>query len=195
MFARNLSIIFAAAVVIAGAAIVIVGAASPAAADDIEAKVGACGLCHGTDGRPVGPEIPVIWGQKQNFLVKEIHDYRAGDRYNALMAAVAHGIAQEDTRPIGAYFAAKTWPKGTPSSAGPDPSITDKLEQCQACHQPGFLGGDQGPRLAGLNEKYLAKTMDDFANGQRTNNLDMPGFMKALTESERHAIAKYLAGL
>jgi cytochrome c553 len=188
MFARRLSIIFAAAVIVAGAAM-------PAAADDIEAKTQVCGLCHGSNGVPVGPEIPVIWGQQQNFLVKEIHDYRAGDRYNALMAAVAHGVAQEDTRPIGAYFAAKTWPKGTPSSAGPDPSITDKLEQCQACHQPGFLGGAQGPRLAGLNQQYLAKTMDDFANGVRTNNLDMPGFMKALTESERHAMAKYLSGL
>ena len=114
MFARNLSIIFAAAVMIAGAAM-------PAAADDIEAKVGVCGLCHGTDGRPVGPEIPVIWGQKQNYLVKEIHDYRAGDRYNALMAPVAHGIAQEDTRPIGAYFAAKPGPKARPPPPAPTP--------------------------------------------------------------------------
>ena len=37
--------------------------------------------------------------------------------------------------------------------------------------------------------------MNAFANGTRTNNLDMPGFMKALTQSEREAIAKYLAGL
>jgi cytochrome c553 len=193
MFARYVSIIFAAAVMIAGAALP--AAADDAAANAIEAKTQVCGLCHGPDGHPVGPEVPVIWGQQQNYLVKEIHDYRAGDRYNALMAPVAHGIAQEDTRPIGAYFAAKPWPKATPSSAGPDPSITDKLEQCQACHQPGFLGGAQGPRLAGLNEKYLAKTMDDFANGVRANNLDMPGFMKALSESERHAMAKYLSGL
>ena len=29
----------------------------------------------------------------------------------------------------------------------------------------------------------------------RTNNLDMPGFMRALTDSQREAIAHYLAGL
>ena len=37
--------------------------------------------------------------------------------------------------------------------------------------------------------------MKSFANDERTNNLDMPGFMKALTESQRDAIAHYLAGL
>ena len=37
--------------------------------------------------------------------------------------------------------------------------------------------------------------MNSFANDERTNNLDMPGFMKALAESQRDAIAHYLAGL
>jgi mono/diheme cytochrome c family protein len=37
--------------------------------------------------------------------------------------------------------------------------------------------------------------MNSFADGHRTNNLDMPGFMKALTESERDAMGHYLAGL
>jgi cytochrome c553 len=186
MLARHLSIIFATAVIVA---------AMPAAADDIEAKAQVCTLCHGANGVPVGPEIPVIWGQLEGYLVKQLHDFRAGDRYNALMAPSAAGIAQEDTRPIGAYFAAKAWPKQAPSSAGPDPAITDKLAQCQACHQPGFLGGAQGPRLAGLNYQYLATAMRNFADGKRTNNGDMPGFMKALTEDERNAMAKYLAGL
>ena len=186
MFARHLSIIFAAAVIVA---------AHSAAADDIEAKVQACTLCHGTNGVPVGQEIPVIWGQQQDYLVKQLHDYRAGDRYNAMMAPSAAGIAQEDTRPIAAYFAVKSWPKQAAAAAGAAPEIADKLAQCQSCHQPGFLGGAQGPRLAGLNKQYLATAMRNFANDQRTNNGDMPGFMKALTESERDAMAKYLAGL
>jgi hypothetical protein len=37
--------------------------------------------------------------------------------------------------------------------------------------------------------------MNAFADGKRTNNLDMPGFMKTLTASERDAMAKYIAGL
>ena len=49
------------------------------------------------------------------------------------------------------------------------------------------------PRLAGLSYEYLAAAMLAFANGERTNNLDMPGFMRALTERERNAIARYLS--
>jgi mono/diheme cytochrome c family protein len=37
--------------------------------------------------------------------------------------------------------------------------------------------------------------MREFATGERPNNLDMPKFMRALTESERDAIARYLAAL
>ncbi len=37
--------------------------------------------------------------------------------------------------------------------------------------------------------------MDAFADGKRTNNLDMPGFMKALPENQRQAIAHYLSAL
>jgi mono/diheme cytochrome c family protein len=37
--------------------------------------------------------------------------------------------------------------------------------------------------------------MDSFENEQRTNNLDMPGFMKALTEDQRQAVAHYLSAL
>jgi mono/diheme cytochrome c family protein len=37
--------------------------------------------------------------------------------------------------------------------------------------------------------------MNSFADGSRTNNGDMPGFMKALSPADRDAMAKYLAGL
>jgi cytochrome c553 len=176
------------------AAIVIFSAAPASADDDVAQKVAACGLCHGMDGKPVGPSIPVIWGQQVSYLTKQLHDFRSDDRHNAIMAPVAAAIAQPDTRPIAAYFAAKPWPAST-GGPGPDPSIADKLDQCQSCHQPGFVGGPPAPRLAGLNYQYLVSAMRQFANGQRTNNLDMPKFMQALTEDEREKMAKFLAGL
>jgi hypothetical protein len=37
--------------------------------------------------------------------------------------------------------------------------------------------------------------MREFADGGRTNNLDMPKFMQALPEGERDAIARYLSAL
>ena len=65
---------------------------------------------------------------------------------------------------------------------------------CKACHQPHFEGGAPAPRLAGLSYDYLVSAMQSFADGDRTNNGDMPKFMKALSDGERQEMAKYLAG-
>jgi cytochrome c553 len=66
---------------------------------------------------------------------------------------------------------------------------------CKACHGQNFEGTQAGPRLAGQGYDYLVAAMDSFANAQRTNNLDMPGFMSALTQDQRQAIAHYLSAL
>ena len=51
------------------------------------------------------------------------------------------------------------------------------------------------PRLAGLSYEYLQAQMDAFADGRRTNNLDMPKFMHMPRRSEQAAIARYLSAL
>jgi cytochrome c553 len=176
-----------------GAAILVTAIALPAAADDIESKTQVCGVCHGQNGVPTTANTPVIWGQQQNYLVKQIHDYRAGDRNNPVMSPVASGVKQEDTRPIAAYFAGKTWP--APKAADAAASPPEGIAMCKACHQPNFEGGAPAPRLAGLSYDYLVAAMKNFADDQRTNNGDMPKFMKALTDSQRDAIARYLSAL
>jgi cytochrome c553 len=172
--------------------------AMPAAADDVEAKVQTCSQCHGESGQPTDPKtIPIIWGQQENYLYKELHDFHSGARSNATMSPVAQGIELPDLRALADYLAAKTWPAepaANPAAAA-QADIAGKIEMCKACHQPHFEGGAPAPRLAGLSYEYLLSAMNAFADGQRSNNLDMPGFMKALSQSDRDAIAKYLAGL
>jgi len=189
MFGRLFSTIFAAGVGFAVATL-------PAyAADDIEAKAQVCTACHGQNGVPTDPKtIPIIWGQQQSYLVKQLHDYRSGDRDNPIMSLIAKGIDQQDLRKVAAYFAAKNWP-ASPAPAVAAASPPKGIAQCQACHQPNFEGGMPAPRLAGLSYKYLVAAMRNFADGQRTNNLDMPKFMHALTESDRDAMARYLSAL
>jgi cytochrome c553 len=164
------------------------------AADDIEAKAQTCAACHGQNGVPTDPKtIPIIWGQEQSYLVKQMRDYRNGERDNPIMSPIAKSIAQEDIRKIAAYFAAKSWPAQRSTAAAASPP--NGIAQCQPCHQPNFEGGPPAPRLAGLSYEYLVAAMRNFAADERTNNGDMPKFMQALTDSERDAMARYLSGL
>jgi cytochrome c553 len=168
--------------------------AAPARAqDDPAARAQLCGACHGVDGKPVSAIMPIIWGQQSNYLYKEMHDYHSGQRYNATMTPLVKGFDLPNLRKLADYFAAKTWPahQTNVAAAAAPPAAT----MCKACHGQNFEGTQAGPRLAGQSYDYLLATMDSFANEQRTNNLDMPGFMKALTEDQRQAVAHYLSAL
>jgi len=109
------------------------------------------------------------------------------------MSPLAKDLAEGDLRKIAAYFAAKTWP-ARPAAAKPA-TPPKSIAQCQACHQSNFEGGMPAPRLAGLSYEYLVASMRAFAKDERTNNLDMPGFMRSLSERERSAIARYVSAL
>ena len=101
------------------------------AADDIEAKVQLCAACHGENGVPADPRtIPIIWGQQQSYLVKQLHDYRSGDRDNPIMSPIAKGLAQEDLRKIAAYFAAKPWPQHAPAVGATPPNGQNMTRWC-----------------------------------------------------------------
>jgi cytochrome c553 len=170
--------------------------ATPAsnAADGIEGIAQVCAACHGDKGVPTDPKTnPVIWGQEQSYLMKQLRDFRNGERNSAVMSPIAKGLAESDLRNIAAYFAAKTWP--AKRAAANPPAPPKGIAQCQACHQPNFEGGMPAPRLAGLSYEYLVASMRSFARDERTNNLDMPMFMRMLSERERNAIARYLAAL
>src|SRR5947209_13508058 len=175
MFTRLFSTIVSAGVSFA------ITAVSAYSADDIEAKAQACAACHGQNGVPTDPKtIPNIWGQEKSYLVKQLHDYRSGDRDNPIMSPIAKDLAQGDLRKIAAYFAAKTWPANEPAPAAA--SLPKGMAQCQPCHQQNFEGGMPAPRLAGLSYEYLVTSMRAFATEERTNNGDMPKFMHMLSD-------------
>jgi cytochrome c553 len=182
---------------ISGAVVIFAVVAVPAnAADEIEAKVQICGSCHGQNGEPMDPKtMPTIWGQQPSYLFKQLHDFRSGDRASPIMAAMAKAVTQEDLRAVANYFAAKPWPAKKAAAAAPAAPPETKIGVCKACHQPNFEGGPPAPRLAGLSYEYLLAAMNGFADGQRTNNLDMPTLMKALTPADRDDIAHYLSAL
>ena len=165
------------------------------AADDIEAKVQVCAACHGQNGVPIDPENHSDHlGPAASYLYKELHDYQSGARDNPDHVAPRQGsVAGRPAQDRGLLRRPRAGRRNPPAPAAAAPP--EGIAQCRLCHQPNFEGGPPAPRLAGLSYEYLVGAMRSFADDKRTNNLDMPGFMRALSESDRDAMARYLAGL
>jgi cytochrome c553 len=187
MFNRHLPTIF-------GALVMVAALGAPAgAAEGLEAKLQVCSSCHGENGQPIDATIPIIWGQTEYFLVKQLHDYKSADRENLVMASFAKRLTQAELRPAAAYFSKKSWPARTAPVAAA--SLPDGITVCQICHQPNFVGGLPAPRLAGQSYEYLVEAMRSFAEGDRTNNADMVKIMQELSPAQREAIARYISSL
>ena len=178
---------------IAGAVTILAIFALPANADELEDSLQTCNSCHGQNGEPIAKIIPIIWGQQESYLVKQIHDYKSKDRENSIMTPMVEGIKQPDIRKVARYFAAKTWP--AQHAADPAASPPAGMAVCRICHQENFQGGLPAPRLAGQSYEYLVGAMNAFADDQRTNSADMMKLMKALTPADRQAMARYLSAL
>jgi cytochrome c553 len=167
-------------------------------AEAIDAKLQTCTACHGANGVPINATTPIIWGQQEYFIVKQLHDYKSGDRDNQLMATFAKTLSQADLRPAAAYFAKLNWP-ARPAAAAVAAAIPSPpppgMAVCQICHQQNFVGGLPAPRLAGQSYEYLVEAMRRFADGERTNNADMVKIMEALSPAERETMARYISNL
>ena len=76
-------------------------AANPVAGKE---KSKTCAACHGPDGNSAAPDFPRLAGQNQDYLVKALSDYKAGDRKNAIMAPQAANLSKRDIDDLAAYF-------------------------------------------------------------------------------------------
>jgi cytochrome c553 len=157
------------------------------------AKLLVCTTCHGVRGVPQNPTIPVIWGQQENYLLKQLHDFESGDRAFEAMAWMASTLSQSEMASAAAYFAKKSWPARSAGATSASPPAL--VAVCQACHQQNLGGGLPAPRLAGQSYEYLVEAMRSYAEGERTNSTEMSSIMKALSSGEREEMARYISGL
>jgi cytochrome c553 len=166
---------------------------APTGEREFGAKMVVCAICHGARGAPQNPTIPVIWGQQENYLLKQLHDFDSGDRAFEAMAWMASTLSQSEMASAAADFAKKSWPARSAGATATTPPATAAV--CQVCHQQNFVGGLPAPRLAGQSYEYLVEAMRRYADGERTNSADMTNLMKALPPAEREAMARYISGL
>ncbi|WP_292521212.1 cytochrome c [Mesorhizobium sp.] len=63
-----------------------------------------CQVCHGKDGIAKLPGAPNIAGQKEDYLVKALMAFKAGERKNEQMTIVSKGLSDEDIADVAAYY-------------------------------------------------------------------------------------------
>lgn len=80
---------------------------APALAGDVaagKAKAVTCSACHGASGVSAVPTFPNLAGQKEQYIIKQLKDFKSGARKDATMNGMAAALSEEDMANIAAYY-------------------------------------------------------------------------------------------
>jgi cytochrome c553 len=166
-----------------------------------------CAGCHGPDGNSANPEWPKLAGQGAPYLVKQLHNFKDGDRKNATMAPMAMGLSDQDMENLAAYFSDQTMSQGAAEKSLVElgekiyrgGNAASGVAACIGCHGPTGAGNPAAkfPRLAGQHAKYVENQLHAFKSGERNNDAGkmMRNIAARMTDKEIQAVASYVQGL
>jgi cytochrome c553 len=180
-------------------------AGDPAKGQAIVGKV--CAACHGFDGNSFLPANPSLAGQHEEYLLKQLTEFKAGARNSPIMAPMVATLTADDMRNLAAYYASQT-----PKQMGAKDkdlvaqgrklyrggNAANGVAACAGCHSPNGAGiPAQYPRLASQHADYVAGQLKAFRAGDRANdpNQMMRSTAVKLTDKEIAALAEYISGL
>ena len=160
-----------------------------------------CSICHGAKGLS-GTEAPNLAGQYPEVVIKQMADYRHGDRSSSIMQALAQDLSEADVRDVAAYYAYLPKVVNTSPAFGLSaPALVRvggpmrNIAPCASCH--GGIDHKLGaPWLEGMPAGYLVAQLNGFKAGQRRNdsNSQMRNMARALSAGEIEAIARFYSG-
>jgi cytochrome c553 len=164
-----------------------------------------CAACHSADGTRGSPANPIIAGQHPEYLVKQLQEFKGGQRNNAIMKGFAATLSDDDMKNVAAFYAGKDAKPGfakdkTLVQLGERiyrGGIAEKaVPACAACHSPNGAGVPvQYPRLASQHADYTEAQMVAFRSGGRANSAQMVTIAARMSDREIKAVADYIAGL
>jgi cytochrome c553 len=164
-----------------------------------------CAACHGADGNGVIALNPKLAGQHSDYLIKQLHDFKAGRRANAVMSGMVANLSDDDIKGLANYFAAQTPTLGKAKLNGTG-SLGEKIYRggiaatnvpaCAACHGANGEGlPKRFPRISGQHADYTAQQLKIFRTAERANAPMMQMIATKMTDAEMQAVADYIQGL
>ena len=163
-----------------------------------------CITCHGPEGWGVaGSGYPQIAGQLKDVIIKQLADFRAGNRDNPIMRSFSSRRSlggPQEIADVAAYISS------LPMTPRNDKGFSLRLEEgrqiyeklCIDCHGERGKGDPKkhAPRLHGQHYSYLMRQFNWIRNGRRRNaDKEMVEQIKEMTPSQQSAVMSYLAHL
>ncbi len=162
-----------------------------------------CAGCHGADGQGRGqPDIPVLGGQRPEYLLAALDAYAQGKRHSAVMGNAAAALSGDEMRALARHFAALPG-IGTvnPSGSTAAQRIVEKglpeiqLPACASCH----AAGKGYPVLNGQRASYIAQRLRQWRGEKevvdaRKSHATMPVIARRIPADMIDPLAAYLAG-
>jgi cytochrome c553 len=170
-----------------------------------QATAQVCSACHTADGSRGSPANPILAGQHYDYLVKQLTEFKAGKRKNAIMSGLAATLSEDDMKNVAAFYASKSAKPGFAKDKDLVKlgekiyrgGVAEKaVPACAACHSPSGAGMPaQYPRMAGQHGDYTEAQLVAFRSGARANSVQMVTIAGKLSDREIKAVSDYIAGL
>jgi cytochrome c553 len=184
-------------------------AAKPGDVTAGQAKAAVCGACHGMDGNSSDAQYPKLAGQSEQYIVRQLTDFKAGKRQNPIMLGMATPLSTQDMHDVGAYFASKTPLPGVADQALVEHGqmlfrqgdATRGIPACMACHSIDGRGnpGAKYPQLTSQHAQYIEATLKSWHDGTTwgddAQSQIMPVIAKQLSSDDIAALSSYIEGL
>lgn len=168
-----------------------------------------CTGCHGTDGNNSNSDYPVLAGQVEYYLLKQLKDFKSGARIDDHMTSMVLAVEEPDFEDIVAYFSNQTLRQQSEKTKDHEMKLgksiftsgikSKSIPACSSCHGSKGLGNKVAvyPSLASQHKEYIVKTLKNFREGKRKNDKDklMRNVASKLNNKEIEALATYISNL
>ena len=165
----------------------------------------ACVSCHGAAGNSTIAANPKLAGQHEAYIYKQLVNFTAPERNQAIMTTYSKMLTDEDKKNIAAYLSTQVAKPGAAKNKDTVElgkkiyrgGIAEKnVPACASCHGAAGAGIPvQYPRIGGQHQDYTAAQLTMFRSGARHNNAQMTTIAKRMSDDEIKAVADYVAGM